>query len=103
MTKMWEYNEVDSNVSDEWNPRWEPEEGRVKQRLFRLNMTGAKGWELVAVRYVPVQPDEDGNPRGRLYETYKREIASGISREEREQELLDTYTTLGSEKMMESA
>jgi hypothetical protein len=95
MSKMWEYREMERDVEEHWFTEtvlWELDDEKRRDRLFQLNMLGAEGWELIATRYIPVQPNEtDRNPCGKLYETYKREMASGISVEERGKEIAEIH------------
>ena len=95
MSKMWEYRETERDVEEHWftdKLDWDEDAEKTRDRLFQLNMLGAEGWELIATRYIPVQPNETTkNPRGKLYETYKREITSDISVEERGKEIAEIH------------
>ena len=93
MSKMWEYHEVEHYVLEDWfdDAIQETEQREYNRRQYILNSLGSRGWELIGIRYIPVKPDKKGNPRGKTYHTFRREITSGISTEEREKDIREDY------------
>lgn len=93
MSKMWEYHELESYVLEVWfdDAIQDVEQKEYNRRQYILNNMGSGGWELIGTRYIPVKPAKDGNPRGKTYDTFKREITSGISTEEQQKEIRETY------------
>ena len=44
------------------------------RKSCRMSDMGAHGYELVSTTYIPAGPDKDGNPIGKMYYTFKREL-----------------------------
>jgi hypothetical protein len=98
MSKMWEYRanklfiehdrqalEDVLNSVEGAGKKWKPQD---ELRDEFLNRMGAEGWELIDTRYVE-DPPRDGfwGESGWFHQTFKREITSGITLEEREKQI----------------
>ena len=87
MSRMWEYITVDFPINE-----FLQGEGFLTRDEV-LNSMGAEGWELIDSRYVHMgvggEAEEGMELMGTFWETFKREITSGITPEQRKAELAE--------------